>query len=54
MNSKELEERLICFAVLIIDVANDIPSTIVGSNLVKQIGKSGTSCSLNYGEAQAG
>ncbi len=54
MNSVELETRLICFAVIIIEIANEIPNTIIGNNLTSQIGRSGTSCALNYGEAQAG
>ncbi|MCD4679974.1 MAG: four helix bundle protein [Bacteroidales bacterium] len=54
MTSIVLEERLICFAVLIIDIANDIPNTKVGSNLASQISRSGTSCALNYGEARGG
>ena len=52
MNSIELEERLINFAIQIIDIANDIPNTIIGTNLAKQIGRSGTSSALNYGEAR--
>lgn len=54
MDSTDLEERLINFSVLIIEIANGIPNTLTGSNLAKQIGKSGTACALNYGEAKGG
>jgi hypothetical protein len=30
MNKKDLEERLINFAVLIIEIANELPNTKVG------------------------
>ena len=46
MDKSELEERLIKFAVLIIDIANEMPNTKAGNH-------SGTSPALNYGEAQS-
>lgn len=54
MNKHELEERLINFAVLIIDIANDLPNTKTGIHLSGQLVRSGTSSALNYGEAQSG
>jgi four helix bundle protein len=52
MNSKELEERLINFAVLIITIAENLKGRS-GFILSSQIIRSGTSCALNYGEAQS-
>lgn len=52
MNSKELEERLINFSVLIIKIADNLKGRS-GFILSEQIIRSGTSCSLNYGEAQS-
>ena len=54
MNKKELEERLINFAVLIIEIVNEIPNTKAGNHLSGQLVRSGTSPALNYGEAQSG
>jgi four helix bundle protein len=54
MNKKELEERLINFAVLIIEIANELPIIKVGNHLSGQLVRSGTSSALNYGEAQSG
>jgi four helix bundle protein len=54
MNKKDLEERLINFAVLIIEIANELPNTKVGNHLSGQLVRSGTSSALNYGEAQSG
>ena len=54
MNKQELEERLINFTVLIIEIANDLPSTKVGNHLSGQLVRSGTSSALNYGETQSG
>jgi four helix bundle protein len=54
MNKKELEERLINFAVLIIEIANELPNTKAGNHLSGQLVRSGTSSALNYGEAQSG
>jgi four helix bundle protein len=53
MDKKVLEERLINFAVLIIQIANQLPNTRVGAHLSGQISRSGTSSALNYGEAQS-
>jgi four helix bundle protein len=53
MDRKVLEERLISFAVLIIQIANKFPRTNAGLYLSGQVTRSGTSPALNYGEAQS-
>ena len=52
MNSKELENRLIKFAVLIIEIAEGLEKTKAGNHIGGQMIRSGTSPALNYGEAQ--
>ena len=54
MNKRDLEDRLIQFSVLIIEIVNELPSNIAGKHLSGQLIRSGTSVSLNYGEAQSG
>ncbi|MBU2447282.1 MAG: four helix bundle protein [Bacteroidetes bacterium] len=54
MDKHELEERLINFAVLIIEIVNDLPNTKAANHLSSQLVRSGTSPALNYGEAQSG
>jgi four helix bundle protein len=49
----DLEERLIEFASLIIDVAEDLPKTFAGNHLSGQLIRSGTAPALHYGEAQS-
>jgi four helix bundle protein len=51
MSKSDLEERLVKFAVLIIEIAEDLPNTITGKHLAGQMIRSGTSPTLNYGEA---
>jgi four helix bundle protein len=53
MKKFDLQERLINFSVLIIEIVNDIPNTKAGNHLSGQLVRSGTSLSLNYGEAQS-
>jgi len=53
MNKKELEERLIRFAVLIIQISQQLKNSKAGNHLAGQIVRSGTSPALNYGEAQS-
>ena len=50
----DLEERLINFSVLILKISESMPKTRTGNHLSGQLVRSGTSASLNYGEAQAG
>ena len=54
LTAKQLEDRLIDFSVLIVEVSQDIPNTTAGIVLSKQIARSGTSVALNYGEARGG
>ena len=48
----DLEERLIDFAVLIIQITENLPITKAGIYLGGQLLRSGTSPALNYGEAK--
>ena len=52
MDKFDLEDRLIKFAVNVIELANSLPNTAVGKHLQGQIVRSSTSPALNYGEAQ--
>ncbi len=54
MKRFDLEERLISFSTLIIEIVNEMPTDKVGGHLSGQLVRSGTSVSLNYGEAQSG
>jgi len=54
MDKFNLEDRLVNFSVLVIEIANEMPKTKAGNHLATQIIRSGTSASLNYGEAQSG
>jgi four helix bundle protein len=54
MKRFDLEERLISFSTLIIKIVNKMPTDKVGGHLSGQLVRSGTSVSLNYGEAQSG
>jgi len=53
LNKYDLEERLIDFSVLIIEIVNEMPNSKAGNHLSGQLVRSGTSVSLNYGEAQS-
>lgn len=56
MNAKanfDLQERLIDFAVLVIQATDEMPGTPAGKLLADQLSRSGTSPALHYGEAQA-
>jgi len=54
MSKFNLEDRLVSFSVLIIEIVNEMPNSKAGSHLSGQLVRSGTSASLNYGEAQSG
>ncbi len=54
MKKFDLEDRLVDFSVLIIEIVNEMPKTKAGNHLSGQLVRSGTSPSLNYGEAQSG
>ena len=53
MEKYDLEDRLIDFSVLIIEIVNEMPNSKAGNHLSGQLVRSGTSVSLNYGEAEA-
>ena len=48
----DLEERLIRFSILILDIVEQLPDTRIGNHLATQLLRSGTSPAPNYGEAQ--
>ncbi len=48
----DLEERLIQFSLLILNLVEKLPDTKIGSHFAGQLLRSGTSPALNYGEAQ--
>ena len=54
MSKFNLEDRLIEFSVFIIEIISEMPKSKAGNHLSGQIVRSGTSVSLNYGEAQSG
>jgi four helix bundle protein len=49
----DLEERLIDFAISIIDIVEVLPNTRAGNHVGGQLIRCGTSPAANYGEAQA-
>ena len=49
---EELEDRLIDFTILVIEITESLPKTRIGYTLSDQMVRSGTSVSLNYGEVQ--
>jgi four helix bundle protein len=49
----DLEERLIEFAAIIIEVTESLANTRAGNHLAGQLVRSGTSPALQYGEAQS-
>ena len=49
----DLEDRLIEFAALIIEVTESLLNTRAGNHLAGQVVRSGTSPALHYGEAQS-
>ncbi len=49
----DLEDRLVDYACLCLDVCELLPSSKAGQNLENQLSKSGTATALIYGEAQA-
>lgn len=50
--SAQFEDRLIDFAVRILNTAESLPSTYAAQHLCKQIVRSGTAPALLYGEAR--
>ena len=52
-NPAELEDRLIDFAVRIINVVEALPNSKAGNHVARQLIRSGTAPAPNYGEAQS-
>jgi len=48
----DIQERLINFAVAIIELVGEIPNTVAGRHVAGQLVKSGTSPAPNYSEAR--
>ena len=49
----DLQERLIDFAVLILEIVEALPNTRIGNHIASQLIRCGTSPAANYGEARA-
>ena len=49
----DLQERLIDFAVRVLNVVESLPKSRVGNHVASQLVRSGTSAAPNYGEAQS-
>jgi len=49
----DLEERLVNFSILVIDVVELLPNTPAARHIAGQLVRSGTSPAPNYGEAQS-
>ena len=49
----DLEDRLIDFAIMVLDISENLPRTQAGVHIAGQILRSGTSPAANYGEAQS-
>ena len=53
MRAGDIENRLIDFAVRVLNVTEALPGTKVGNHIAGQLVRSGTSPAPNYGEAQS-
>ena len=53
MKAGDLEDRLINFAVRVLNVTELLPATKAGNHIAGQLVRSGTSPAPNYGEAQS-
>ncbi len=49
----DLQERLINFSVMILEIVDQLPKTVIGIHFAKQLVKSGTSPAFHHGEAQS-
>ncbi|MFH1320914.1 MAG: four helix bundle protein [Bacteroidota bacterium] len=49
----DLDERLISFAILIMEIVEQLPNTRIGNHIAGQLTRSGTSPALHYGEVQS-
>ncbi len=48
-----MQERLILFSVMVIQIVNRLPKTVTGVHFAKQLVKSGTSPAFHHAEAQS-
>ena len=53
MKAGDIEDRLIDFAVRVLNVTEALPNTKAGNDIASQLVRSGTSPAPNYGEAQS-
>ena len=53
MKAGDIEDRLIDFAVRVLNVTEALPNTKAGNHIAGQLVRSGTSPAPNYGEAQS-
>ena len=53
MKAGEIEDRLINFAVRVLNVTESLPNTKAANHIAGQLVRSGTSPAPNYGEAQS-
>lgn len=49
----DLEDRLVEFSILVIEIVESLPETRAGNHIAGQLIRCGTSPTLNYGEAQS-
>jgi four helix bundle protein len=49
----DLENRLVRFSLMIIDIVEQLPNTRVGNHISGQLIRCGTAPAFNYGEAQS-
>ena len=54
MTNTELEDRLIQFSIAVLEIAESTNKSGAGRHLAGQLTRSGTSVSLNFGEARGG
>ena len=53
MKAVDLEDRLVDFAVRVVNVVEALPDSKAGNHIARQLVRSGTSPAPNYGEAQS-
>ena len=53
MKPVDLEDRLVDFAVRVVNVVESLPESKAGNHIARQLVRSGTSPAPNYGEAQS-
>lgn len=54
MNSGDLKERTMAFAVRVLRLADSLPGSVSGKTVAQQIARSGTSVAANYRSALRG